>query len=167
MPKTIAEERIKLVALNKAPENVLAPTDAELTGGIDLSKKVLFSDFRMSATASDTVSEPALSEGGNSSIPGKSNFEASVTLFRFLDDSGTPITEEDDGWDLLRTKGAEVHFYKRIGPKFSDPFSPGQAIEYYHCLTDMPQDPSDLTGYIKKTIPMFAQGDSNPDAVVA
>jgi hypothetical protein len=168
MPKTIAEERIKLVALTVAPANPAAPTIAELTatGAVDLSCKVLFSDFRLSPTASDTVSEPALCEGGNSSVPGKSNYEGSLTLFRFLDEDGKPVVTEDAGWDLLKTKGADLWLYKRIGPRFDEPYTAGQEIEGYHVLTDLPQDPTDFSGYIKKTIPLFVQGDSVVDAVV-
>ena len=93
MPKTIAEERIKVVALDTPPNNPAAPTVAELTAGTDISCKVLFSDFRLSAVASDTVNEPALCEGGNSAVPGKSNYEGSLTVFRFFDDTGKPVIE--------------------------------------------------------------------------
>ena len=55
MPKTIAEERIKVVALTTKPANIYAPKIAELAAGKDLSCKILFSDFRLSPTASDTV----------------------------------------------------------------------------------------------------------------
>jgi hypothetical protein len=37
----------------------------------------------------------------------------------------------------------------------------------YHALTDEPQAPSDLGGYIKKTIPLFVQGDSKVSNTVA
>ncbi len=167
MPKTIAEERIKLVALTEKPANILAPTVTELTAGVDLSCKVMFSDFRLSPTASDTVNEPALCEGGNSTVPGKSNFEGSLTLFRFLDENGEPVDTEDAGWDLLRTKGAELYLYKRIGPRFDAAWAADQEAEYYHVLTDLPQDPTDFSGYIKKTIPLFVQGDSSLDVIVA
>ena len=120
MPKTIAEERIKLVALTTKPANVYAPKVTELAAGKDISCSVLFSDFRLSPTASDTVSEPALCEGGNSSVPTKSNFEGKVSIFRYIDPlTGAPITAEDFAWSLTKDKGTELHLYKRIGPKFS------------------------------------------------
>lgn len=168
MPKTIAEERIKLVALPTRPAKPEAPTIAELTAGLDLSFKILFSDFRLSAVASDTVNEPALGEGGNSSVPGKANYEGTLSVFRFLDpDTGLPIVEEDDAWELLKERGAELHLYKRIGPHINAAFEVSQEVEYYHALTDNPQDPADFSGYIKKTVPLLVQGDSNPNAKVA
>lgn len=168
MPKTIAEERIKLVALTTKPANVYAPKVSELAAGKDLSCSVLFSDFRLSPTASDTVSEPALCEGGNSSVPTKSNFEGNVSVFRFIDPlTGAAVAVEDFAWSLSKEKGTELHLYKRIGPKFSAPFAANQDVEYYHALTDEPQDPSDFGGYIKKVIPLLVQGDSKVNCMVA
>lgn len=169
MPKTIAEERIKLVALTTKPANVLSPSVAELNavGAVDLSCKVLFSDFRLSPVASDTVNEPALCEGGNSAAPGKSNYEGSLTLFRFLDTDGQPSATEDTAWDLMKTKGTELYLYKRVGPKYSEAFAAADKVEYFHVLTDLPQDPTDLSGYIKKTVPLFVQGDTDIDVTVA
>ena len=166
MPKTIAEERIKLVALTTKPINPSAPTVAELTAGVDLSLKVMFSDFKLGATGSETVNEPALGEGGNSPALGKSNFEGSLTVFRFLDATGAAVVLEDDAWATLKVKGTRLYMYKRIGPKFNAAFAAAQPVEYYHVVTDNPQDPSDLSGYIKKVVPLQVQGDSNPNAVV-
>ena len=166
MPKTIAEERIKLVALVTKPADVLAPTIIELTAGVDLSLRVLFSDFKLSATGSETVNEPALGEGGNSPALGKSNFEGSLTVFRFLDEAGKAIELEDVAWDIFKEKASEVHLYKRVGPMFSGAFTAAEPLEYFHAVSDNPQDPSDLSGYIKKVIPLLVQGDSNVNAVV-
>ena len=168
MPKTIAEERIKLVALTTQPTNPYAPKVSELAAGKDISCSVLFSDFRLSPTASDTVSEPALCEGGNSAVPTKSNFEGSVSVFRFIDPlTGLAITAEDFAWTLAKEKGTELHLYKRIGPLFNAPWAANQDVEYFHALTDAPQDPSDFGGYIKKVIPLLVQGDSKVNCTVA
>ena len=168
MPKTIAEERIKLVALTTKPANPYNPKVSELAAGKDISCSVLFSDFRLSPTASDTVSEPALCEGGNSAVPTKSNFEGNVSIFRFIDPlTGLAITAEDFAWSLTKDKGTELHLYKRIGPQFNAPWAANQDVEYYHALTDEPQDPSDFGGYIKKMIPLLVQGDSKVNCKVA
>ena len=168
MPKTIAEERIKLVALTTKPANIYAPKVSELAAGKDFSCSVLFSDFRLSPTASDTVSEPALCEGGNSSVPTKSNFEGNLSVFRFIDPlTGLAITLEDFAWAMTKEKGTELHLYKRIGPKYSASFAANQDVEYYHVLTDEPQDPSDFGGYIKKVVPLLVQGDSKVSCTVA
>ena len=168
MPKTIAEERIKVVALTTKPANIHAPKISELAAGKDLSCKILFSDFRLSPTASDTVNEPALCEPGNSAVPTKSNFEGSLTVFRFLDPAtGLAVSAEDEAWDLLKAKGTELWLYVRIGLKYNAAFAAGQDVELYHALTDEPQAPSDLGGYIKKVVPLFVQGDSRVSNPVA
>ena len=168
MPKTIAEERIKLVALTTKPANPYAPKVSELAAGKDISCSVLFSDFRLSPTASDTVSEPALCEGGNSSVPTKSNFEGSISIFRFIDPlTGLAVTAEDFAWTLAKEKGTSVYLYKRIGPRFNAPWAANQDVECYHVLTDEPRDPADFGGYIKKVIPLLVQGDSKVNCTVA
>ena len=168
MPKTIAEERIKLVALTTKPADPRNPKVSELAAGKDLSCSVLFSDFRLSPTASDTVSEPALCEGGNSSVPTKSNFEGNVSIFRFIDPlTGAPITAEDFAWSLTKEKGTELHLYKRIGPRFNSAWAADQDVEYYPAITDEPQDPPVFGGNIKKVVPLLVQGDSKVHCKVA
>lgn len=168
MPKTIADERIKLVALTTAPASLSAPkvTELEAVGAIDLSCRVMMSDFKLSATASDTVNEPALCEGGNSGAPGKSNYEGSVTPFRFLDGTGQADVANDVAYEALKEKGTELWLVKRIGPKYDVDFAVGDDVEVFHVFTDNAQDPSEFTGYIKKVVPLFVQGDTELNAVV-
>lgn len=166
MPKTIADERIKLVALTTKPVDLNSIPVATLTAAVDLSCSVLMSDFRLTAVASDTVNEPALCEGGNSSAPGRSNYEGTVTPFRYLDAEGLPEATNDEAFELMREKGTELWLVKRIGPKFDEPFATGQEVEVFHVFTDNPQDPTEFTGYIKKVVPMFVQGDSELNALV-
>lgn len=169
MPKTIADERIRLVLLPEAPANPKAITLAELNDPtvIELSKRILMSDFKLTATASDTVSEPALGEGGNSGVPGKSNYEGSLTPFRYLTTAGLADAANDVAYAALKEKGTELHLVKRVGPLVDDDWAASQEYEYFHAITDNPQDPSEFTGYIKKVVPLFVQGDSELDGVVS
>ena len=168
MPKTIADERIKLVALTTAPVSLSAPklTEVNAVGAVDLSCRVMMSDFRLTATGSDTVNEPALCEGGNSSAPGKSNYEGSLTPFRFLGTDGQADATNDVAYDTLKEKGTELWLVKRVGPRFDTVFAVGDEVEIFHVFTDNPQDPSEFTGYIKKVVPLFVQGDSEVNATV-
>lgn len=166
MPKTIADERIKLVALTTKPASLSAVEVGEANAGVDLSCRIMMSDFRLSPTASDTVNEPALCEGGNSAAPGKSNYEGSLTPFRFLDVAGAADTANDVAYAALKEKGTELWLIKRVGPKYDEPFAVGDDIEVYHVFTDNPQDPSEFTGYIKKVVPLFVQGDSEINATI-
>lgn len=162
MPKTIADERIRLVLLPEAPANPnqITLTELNAAGVVELSSRVLMSDFKLTATASDTVSEPALSEGGNSGVPGKSNYEGSLTPFRYLTGAGLADPTNDVAYAALKEKGTELHLVKRVGPHYTDAWDANQEIEYYHAITDNPQDPSEFTGYLKKVVPLFVQGDS-------
>ena len=166
MPKTIADERIKLVALTTKPVSLAAVEVGEANAGVDLSCRIMMSDFRLSPTASDTVNEPALCEGGNSAAPGKSNYEGSLTPFRFLDVDGAADTVNDVAYAALREKGTELWLIKRVGPRYDVNFAVGDDIEVYHVFTDNPQDPSEFTGYLKKVVPLFVQGDSEINAKI-
>ena len=167
MPKTIADERIRLVLLADAPADPKAITIAELADAVELTYRVLASDFRLSATASDTVSEPALGEGGNSSAPGKSNYEGTLTPFRYLTTAGLSDVTNDVAYTALKEKGTELHLVKRIGPLADAAWAVAQPYEYFHAVTDNPQDPSERSGYVKKVVPLMVQGDCELDGVIA
>jgi hypothetical protein len=166
MPKTLADGRIKLTILTEEPANLAAITVAELTAGVDVSCRVLKSDFRLSPTASDTVGDQELCQEGNATTYGASNYEGSVTPFRYLDDAGKADTENDIAWDTFKEKGTEGWAVKRVGPKQSQAWASADAYEVYHFITDNPQDPTDLTGYIKKVVPLGIQ-DAELNGVVA
>jgi hypothetical protein len=166
MPKTLADGRTKLVALSTKPANPTAPTVTELTSGTDLSCQVLKSDYRLSAVASDTVSDTELCAEGNAVTYGASNYEGTVTPFWYLDDQGQPDATENDPWDLLREKGTNLWLVEREGPKYDVPFAAGDEVEVYEVVTDNPQKPSDRTGYIKRTVPLGVQR-AWLDAIVA
>lgn len=166
MPKTIADERIRLCLLAAAPADPKNILISELEAGIDLESRILMSDFKLTATASDTVSEPALSEGGNSGVPGKDNYEGSLTPFRYLTEAGLADPANDVAYEAMKEKGTELHLVKRIGPRFDADWANTQDAEYFHALTDNPQDPSAFEGYIKKVVPLFVQGDSELHAKV-
>lgn len=157
MPKTLADGRIKLTALTTKPANPSLPTATELNAGKQLATRILKSDFRLSATASDTVPDQDLAQEGNATTFGASNYEGSVTPFRYLDEDGAADPTNDVAYDLLSEKGTELWLYKRVGPKESVPWAADDAAEHFFVVTDNPQDPSDLTGYIKKVVPLGVQ----------
>ena len=69
MPKVLADGRIKLVALTTAPVDPAAPTVSELDAGIDISCKVMHSDYSLGPTDSDTMDEKELCALGNGVVP--------------------------------------------------------------------------------------------------
>ncbi len=157
MPKTLADARIKLVALTTAPADPANPTATELNAGVDLSCRILKSDYRLSATASDTIADTELCSEGNAVTYGASNYEGSVTPFRYLDDDGKADVANDVAWETLKEKGTELWLYEREGPHYSVAFEAGDEVEGYYVVTDNPQKPTDRTGFIKRVVPLGVQ----------
>jgi hypothetical protein len=157
MPKTLADARMKVTALTELPADPEAPTTTELTAGNDIQCNVLKSDFRLSATASDTVDDSELCADSNAVVYGASNYEGSMSPFRYYDENGDVDPVEDFAWDLVKTKGTHLYLAVREGKRHDEPWAEGDEVEVWHCLTDEPQRPTDLTGYIKKVVPLGPQ----------
>lgn len=156
-PRTLADGRIKLVAMTVQPADLKSPTVAELTAGVELSCRILKSDYKLGATASDTISEPALCATSNTAALGPSNFEGSITPFRYLDETGKADAENDVAWEALKEKGTLLWIAEREGPMFDQDWAVGDEVSVYEVVTDTPQKPSDRGGYIKRTVPLLVQ----------
>lgn len=157
MPLTLADGRTKLTLLTEVPDDLSAiPLDV-LNTGIEASCKINKPDYRLSPAASDTVPDQALCQEGNAVTFGNSNYEGTLTVLRFLDATGKPEDTEDVVWPLLRTKGATVVAVERIGPKYNVPWAAGDEYQAYHVITDNPQKPSDMAGYVKSVVPLGVQ----------
>lgn len=159
MPKSLADGNRRFVVLTTAPADPFHPTVAELTAGIDMSDSILESDFSWGPTGSDTVSEKSLAAEGNATTFGASNYQASITLFRYYDDeTGQPDLTEDVAFQTVKTKGTQFYGYLReSGKKATDAFVAGDELDGLLVVTDTPQRPSDAGGFIKRTIPLGPQ----------
>jgi hypothetical protein len=157
MPKTLADATIRLAILTTEPANMSAITVTELNAGIDASCRVLKSDYRMSPTASDTVADTELCSEGNAVTYGASNYEASLTPFWYLDEQGKSDMTEDVVYQALREKGTRVWLVQRQGPKYTQPWAVADVYDCFEVVTDNPQQPSDMSGYIKRTVPLGVQ----------
>lgn len=158
MPKTLADARIKLTILTVKPANLAAISATVLNAGIHADGRIMKSDYRLSPTASDTVNEAELSASGNAVVYGNSNYEGSITPFRYLDETGAPDDTEDVVFAAVRDKGTTLWLVEREGPKASVAWTTGDEYEVYEVLTDTPQKPSDRTsGYIKRIVPLGVQ----------
>ena len=158
--KTLADGHIKLAVLTTAPANLQAPTVAELNAGIDASSKVLISDFTFSPTDSDKVAERALTDINNVNAIAASNFQAGLTIWRYFNASTGVADPTDDAlWTAVKTKGSTLYLYaRRTGKLATAAWASGDEIYLGgSVLTDNPQLPSDLGGFIKARIPMEPQ----------
>jgi hypothetical protein len=158
MPKSLADGRVKLAILSTKPADPMAPTVEELEAGIDASCNVLSSDYTLGATDSDKIAEKPLCQEGNSNAIGASNYQAALTPFRYFDDQGKAETTEDDVYQALKAKGTRVWLYERHTSKRStESWAAGDEVDGFEVITDNPQKPSDMGGYIKRRVSMEVQ----------
>lgn len=158
--KTLADGHIKLAVLTSAPANPAAPTTTELNAGIDASAKVLISDFTWGASDSDKVAERALTDINNVNAIAASNFSAGLSIWRYFNASTGVADPTDDAlWTAVKTKGSTLYIYARQTGKLATA-AWASADEIYlggSVITDNPQLPSDMDGFIKRRIPLEPQ----------
>lgn len=162
MPRSLADGRTKLSIMAVAPVDPLAPTVTELEAGIDAACRILASDFKLGPSSSDKVAEKALCQEGNSNALGASNFEGTITAFRYFSTDGaaepsTPPNIGDSVWQALKVKGSHLWIAKRFTSKKSTgPWTATDEVEVYEVLTDNGTD-ADASGYIKKIVALEVQ----------
>lgn len=155
MPKTLADSNVALVLLDSAPADPAAITAAEFDAGTPLQCRVM--DYRLSATGSDAVQQTELCNPTNASVPGRSNYEGNMTVFRYLTAAGLADTANDVAWDAVKAKGTTLHLVEREGPAHDGAGAVGEEVSYYEVITDDPQKPTDRTGFIRREVPLFVQ----------
>lgn len=164
--RTLANGRIQLIWLTSKPADPEAVTLAEADAGVHIEGSVLKSDYRLSATGSDTVDDSVLSAENNATTFSSSNYEGTITVLRELDAAGAPDAS-DTAFDTLGTKGTFGYLLEVQGPKSSAALAADMEYSLYEVITDDPQKPSDFGGYIKRTIPLGVQEAWEHHALVA
>lgn len=167
MPKSLADGKIRFRILTTAPVNPAAIKVAEVNAGIVAECKVLKSDFRLSATGSDTIADTELCSEGNAQAWGASNYEGSMTPFRYLDEDGNPVVLEDTVWEAVKEKGTQFWAVVSEGKPHSTNFAAGDEYDCYEVITDNPQKPTDRGGYIKRVVPLGVQRAYESKVIVA
>ena len=151
--RVLADGKTKFTILTTKPADPAAPTAAELNAGIDLSCKVLASDFEFGPTDSETIDEAALCDEGAASAYGRSNYAAGFTLWRYFLEAGGVDPSEDAGFEAVKVKGATLWGYKRMTDKpATDDWETGDEITFGAEFTnDHPQAQSG--GWMKFRVP--------------
>lgn len=159
MARVLADGKTKFTVLTTRPADPKAPTATELNAGIDVSCKVLASDFNWSAIDSDKIAEKSLCDSGNSNAIGASNYTTGITLWRYFDEeTGAVDPEGDAGFTATSEKGTTLWGYARETAKDSEEeWTSGDEIYLGgEVLTDTPQR-LDGSGFIKRRIPLEMQ----------
>lgn len=158
MPRMIGDGKTKFTLCMEKPVNPEAPTATELEAGIDASFKILGSDFAWSATDSTSIAETPLGAQLESAVPGRSNYTAGVTLWRYFALAGGADPTEDEVFEALRAKGTTFWAYARETDKDAeDEWEAGDEIYLgAEVVNDLPQR-LDGTGFIKRRVPLMIQ----------
>ncbi|GAA1992917.1 hypothetical protein GCM10009718_33300 [Isoptericola halotolerans] len=162
---TLADGRTRVDVTLTMPEGYdegdfaepLELTLTDLTALIDATCQINKPDYRLSASASDTVPDQPLCRSGNATTFGNSNYEGTVTVLRELDETGHVDAAEDTLFTAIGEKGVMAYFVERIGPKATVALAEGDEGWIYEALTDEPQEPSDRSGYVKNIVPLGIQ----------
>lgn len=155
--KTLADQNIKIAMLTSVPADLSAIPLATLTAAEDVSCLLATSNTRFSATASETIADPAVCESANTQVFGASNYEASAAPFWYLDAAGKYLAADNVAYEALRDKGSRVAFVLREGPKFDTAWASGDQYEAYEVISDNPQRPTDSGGWVKRIVPLAVQ----------
>ena len=167
MPKTLADERVALMMLDGPPANPDAITDVEYNAGTPLECRIMAGEYRLTPSGSETVNQSELCEGVNATTFGRSNYEGTVTPFRYLTGDGLADEANDVAWEALKEKGTTLHLVEREGPIHDTPGAADHEYSYFEVVTDDPQVPTDRQGFIRRVIPLGVQKASLNKALVA
>lgn len=147
-PKMLAGDNRKLVWV---PDGGIAdpssPTAAELNdaGVLDISCLITKANFALGASGDESINDPAYCAEGNSSVPGNTNYEASMDFFRFVN------TGDDDAWNTFTHKGISGSLVERIGKPHTDAFVATDKVKVVGAITGTPRDlPRDASGGFEK-----------------
>lgn len=158
MARSLADGHGKFTILTTKPADPAKPTATELAAGLDISSKVLASDFSWTTADSEKVAENALCTVGNAQGLGLDNYSTKFTLFRYWLAGGGVDPTEDAAFAAVKDKGATLWGYYRKTDKMStEAWAAGDEIVLgAEFITDWPQDPG-AGGFIKFAVPCEVQ----------
>ncbi len=157
MPKQLSDERIAVVILDGPPADPNAITKAEFDAGLHIECRIMAGEYRLSPTGSETINQSEMCEGINATTFGRSNYEGTMTVFRYLTAAGLADPANDVAWDATKEKGTNLHIVEREGPEHDAAGAAGQEYDYYEVVTDDPQKPSDRQGFTRRVVPLGVQ----------
>ena len=150
--KTLADGRIALWALTAKPQNIATPSIDGIKAGKKVSCYIMKSDYALGADSDTEITEQEMCKTGEGKAPGPTSYAGNITVFRYLDEAGKPVTDDDFVWDLIKKKGTTIWLVEREGPVESKVIAEGDIVSVYEVVLGTPTKPSDrFAGYIKRT----------------
>jgi hypothetical protein len=149
--------------------NYHAPVLASLSGVgvIELSCNVTAANYALGSTGDDAINDPSACASSNSTVPGRTNYEAAFDFFRWKD------ALDDVAYTTFTAKGIHGYLVERIG-QIADgekahevAFATGDEVRVFEIITGTPQvlSPSGA-GYEKFKINFSVQDKVDERAVV-
>lgn len=150
--------------------NYHAPLLAETTGVgvVELSCNVTAANYALGSTGDDAINDPAACASSNSTVPGRTNYEAGFDMFRWRE------AADDKAWTTFTGKGLHGYLIERIG-QIADgekahevAFQAGDEVRVFEVLTGTPQvlSPSGA-GFEKFKVNFSVQDNVDERAVIA
>ena len=165
-PKMLTDDNVRLVWVPVIAD-YHAPTVSELTAGIDLSCLITAADYSLGATGDDSIADPAMCDSTNSSVPGRTTYEAAMNFFRFNE------TVDDVAWATFTGKGISGYLVERLGHAVGTKahevaWTAADEVSVYEVITNTPQkiSPSNA-GYTKFRQVFSPQSKIDERAVIA
>lgn len=154
---TLAKGRRKIGLVTTLPANWQELDPADI---IDLTCIVARSDFSLGYTDSDKVDDAPLCSVSNQQALDADNFAGSFNLYRYLNEGGE-AGSNDAAWPTLSTKNNLVHVIEREVPMAlaSVDWTDDDTGVVFPFTVDNPGWPTDLTGYLKRSIKLNPSGD--------
>lgn len=150
--RTVAAKNVRWQLQTEAPEG---PTVAAASAGFNASCDIAAAGSSISASASDKITDPAMCEDTNNGAFGTGNYEGSIAPFILIDsEDGTYDLADNPVFEALKVKNTIAYLVVREGVAFDADFAAGQLVSAYQIRTDVPQRPAELSGYIKRNIPL-------------
>lgn len=160
MPETMSKDKTRIAVLTIEPADPEFPTKEELNAGLRADNRVLRSDFQFSAADPTTFTEPAVSSPLEVEIPDQRKYVSKLTLWRYFDtETGNADLDDDELFQAMKVDGTTLWQYARRNGKLADePWDDDDEIYLgAKIVTGSPQQPTDLAGYVKVTIPTFVR----------
>ncbi|WP_458116969.1 phage tail tube protein [Arthrobacter sp. D2-10] len=147
--------------------NISAPTVTEANAGVELTCLVTAADFALGVTGNESITDPALCDDVETSVPGRATVEAGMNLFRFKD------AADDLGWTTFDGRGLNGYLVQRIGQIDDNqrqedvPFAAADKVQVYEVTSHDPQILSPATAGYEKFRQVFSAGRFDERAVIA